>query len=196
MTETVRATWRTVPLTRADVDLTNPADVRRVVGDLRPWAIVNCAGYNHVDDAEDDAVTALEANAFAVRTLASAQPRPTPSSCTTAAISCSTARPIGPIPKSDPPKPAQRVRGVEAARRMVCGRRAAITTCCASRACLAALDAPQEQPRSNHRRDRRASRRVRVFADRVVSPSYVVGRGGGDGGAAGGTGRRRVSTTA
>ena len=42
----------------------------RTCAALRPWAIVNCAGYNQVDNAEDDPVVALEANAFVVRTLA------------------------------------------------------------------------------------------------------------------------------
>lgn len=39
---------------------------------LAPAAIVNCASYNHVDQAEDHQETALEVNAFAVRTLARA----------------------------------------------------------------------------------------------------------------------------
>lgn len=62
----------TVALTRAHLDLTKANDVRHAIGDLEPGAIVNCAGYNQVDDAEEDARTALEANAFAVRTLAAA----------------------------------------------------------------------------------------------------------------------------
>jgi dTDP-4-dehydrorhamnose reductase len=72
MTVVARARWRTVALTRADVDLTSGHDVRRLVSDLRPWAIINCAGYNNVDGAEDHPTLALAANALAVRTLASA----------------------------------------------------------------------------------------------------------------------------
>ena len=59
-------------MTRADVDLTNAADVRRVVRDTQPSAIVNCSGYNNVDGAEDDPAAALNINAFVVQTLARA----------------------------------------------------------------------------------------------------------------------------
>ncbi len=56
--------------TRADVDLSRHQDVREAIGELAPQAIVNCAGYNNVDGAEDDQVTALDVNAMAVGTLA------------------------------------------------------------------------------------------------------------------------------
>jgi dTDP-4-dehydrorhamnose reductase len=72
MTRASRDEWRTIPFTRAEVDLANTADVRRLVADARPWAIINCAGYNKVDAAEDDAMAALTANAFAVRALGAA----------------------------------------------------------------------------------------------------------------------------
>ena len=62
--------WQTIGLRRADLDLCDAAAVTKRVASLTPWAIVNCAGYNNVDGAEDEAVTALESNAFAVRTLA------------------------------------------------------------------------------------------------------------------------------
>jgi dTDP-4-dehydrorhamnose reductase len=39
---------------------------------LAPAAIINCASYNHVDQAEDQQETALDVNAFAVGTLARA----------------------------------------------------------------------------------------------------------------------------
>ena len=61
-----------VPLTRADLDITDEARVRAAVADARPGVIVNCAAYNAVDDAEDDAVAALAVNAFGVRALARA----------------------------------------------------------------------------------------------------------------------------
>ena len=64
--------WRAVGSTRADLDLADAAAVYRFVGELRPWAIVNCAGYNQVDRAETEPVAALEANACAVLTLARA----------------------------------------------------------------------------------------------------------------------------
>jgi dTDP-4-dehydrorhamnose reductase len=67
--------WPIVALTRADLDLKDPNAVLRRVLDLQPWAIVNCVAYNMVDDAEDQAVEALETNAFVVRSLARAAER-------------------------------------------------------------------------------------------------------------------------
>lgn len=58
--------------TRATIDLTNHREVRELVLRLAPAAIINCASYNNVDHAEDQQQTALEVNAFAVRTLARA----------------------------------------------------------------------------------------------------------------------------
>ncbi len=61
-----------VALARADLDLTNHEAVLRTVTAARPDVIVNCSAYNAVDQAEDDASTALAVNAFAVRSLARA----------------------------------------------------------------------------------------------------------------------------
>lgn len=72
MTATLAARWPTVPLARRDLDLDDVPAVRETLSRLRPWAIVNCAGFNDVDGAEDRAPEALAANAFAVRTLARA----------------------------------------------------------------------------------------------------------------------------
>lgn len=58
--------------TRQDVDLTRYRDVREMVLRLSPQAIVNCASYNNVDEAEVAQETAFAVNAFAVRTLARA----------------------------------------------------------------------------------------------------------------------------
>ena len=66
------AAYDVVPLTRADLDLTDDVRVRAAVAGLRPGVILNCAAYNDVDGAEDDPVTALEVNAFGVRSLARA----------------------------------------------------------------------------------------------------------------------------
>jgi dTDP-4-dehydrorhamnose reductase len=61
-----------VGLTRGDVDIADPAAVRRVIGGARPNLIINCAAYNDVDGAEEAPAAALAVNAFAVRSLARA----------------------------------------------------------------------------------------------------------------------------
>jgi dTDP-4-dehydrorhamnose reductase len=58
--------------TRATLDITDAAAVRRAVADSRPEAIVNCAAFNDVDGAEDRPSEAMAVNAFAVRGLARA----------------------------------------------------------------------------------------------------------------------------
>ena len=58
--------------TRADLDIADESRVRAAVAAARPGVIVNCAAYNAVDAAEDDAAGALAVNAFGVRSLARA----------------------------------------------------------------------------------------------------------------------------
>lgn len=60
------------PATRRDVELANHRALRAFVMDRKPAAVINCAAYTNVDGAEDDQETALDINAFAVRTLARA----------------------------------------------------------------------------------------------------------------------------
>ena len=60
------------PATRRDVDLTDHRALQAFVRDRRPEVVINCAAFNNVDAAEDDQETALDVNAFAVRTLARA----------------------------------------------------------------------------------------------------------------------------
>jgi dTDP-4-dehydrorhamnose reductase len=64
-----------VPLDRRALDITDPAAVARVVADASPDVIVNCAAFNDVDGAEDRPEQALAVNAFAVRSLALAAER-------------------------------------------------------------------------------------------------------------------------
>ena len=59
-------------LRRADLDITDPGAVRGVIADARPNLIVNCAAFNDVDGAETAPAAALAVNAFAVRSLARA----------------------------------------------------------------------------------------------------------------------------
>jgi dTDP-4-dehydrorhamnose reductase len=58
--------------TRAELDIADPEAVRRVVEIVCPAVIVNCAAMNKVDDAEDAPEAALSVNALALRGLARA----------------------------------------------------------------------------------------------------------------------------
>lgn len=64
-----------VPLDRAALDVTDDRAVAAAMARLAPDAIVNCTGYNDVDEAETHPVEALNVNAFAVRALARAAAR-------------------------------------------------------------------------------------------------------------------------
>ena len=64
--------YEVVGETRQTLDVTDHAAVMQRVRNLSPAVIVNCTAYNSVDGAEDDPVTALSVNAFAVRSLARA----------------------------------------------------------------------------------------------------------------------------
>jgi len=61
--------------TRATLDITDPDAVRRVVAAAAPAVIINCAAFNDVDGAEDRPADVLAVNAFAVRSLARAAER-------------------------------------------------------------------------------------------------------------------------
>jgi dTDP-4-dehydrorhamnose reductase len=61
-----------IALTRAELDVARHEQVQRTVAEAQPGAVINCAAYNAVDAAEDDVLPALEANAFALRSLARA----------------------------------------------------------------------------------------------------------------------------
>jgi dTDP-4-dehydrorhamnose reductase len=58
-----------VALDHDALDITDERAVRRAVSDAQPDLVVNCAAYNNVDGAEEDPVSALTANAFAVQTI-------------------------------------------------------------------------------------------------------------------------------
>jgi dTDP-4-dehydrorhamnose reductase len=60
------------PLDRAALDVTDSEGVTRAIAAAHPEVVINCAAYNDVDGAESDAVSALQVNALAVRTLAAA----------------------------------------------------------------------------------------------------------------------------
>lgn len=54
----------------AQLDITDPAAVRRAVSEVKPEIIINCAAYTDVERAESDPATAEKLNATAVAVLA------------------------------------------------------------------------------------------------------------------------------
>jgi dTDP-4-dehydrorhamnose reductase len=55
---------------RADLDISDEAAVAHVVRETKPWAIVNCAGYSRVDDAEADEQNCIRTNTHGAAVLA------------------------------------------------------------------------------------------------------------------------------
>jgi dTDP-4-dehydrorhamnose reductase len=61
-----------IPFTRQSLDVTDPAAVARTVAETAPTIIVNCSAFNDVDGAEERAIEAIQINALALRSLARA----------------------------------------------------------------------------------------------------------------------------
>jgi dTDP-4-dehydrorhamnose reductase len=59
-------------LTRAELDIADPQSGRTVLDELRPWAVVNAAGYVRVDDAEVEAKRCRRENSEGPRVLGQA----------------------------------------------------------------------------------------------------------------------------
>src|SRR5512132_3866688 len=59
-------------VTHRELDVADEAAVARVVTAIAPHAVINCAAYNNVDEAQREAQTALRVNAFGVLALARA----------------------------------------------------------------------------------------------------------------------------
>jgi dTDP-4-dehydrorhamnose reductase len=70
--QTLRARHEVVAWTRREVDLRDTRAIVDGIARVRPEAILNCAAYNNVDGAEDEALAALQINAMAVRAMAEA----------------------------------------------------------------------------------------------------------------------------
>jgi len=62
----------TVPLTHAEIEITDPGSVRAAFEQHRPQLVINTAAFHRVDDCESQMERAFQVNAFAVRGLAQA----------------------------------------------------------------------------------------------------------------------------
>ena len=158
------------PATRRDVDLCDHRALRAFVMDRKPAAVINCAAYTNVDGAEDEQETALDVNAFAVRTLARAT-----TELDAVLIHYSTdfvfsGTAAAPYTEDDPPEP----QSVYAQSKLLGEWIAADNP----RHYVLRVESLFGGPHARSSVDRiaaavRAGGQAPVFADRVVSPSFV-----------------------
>ena len=190
LVEEFRQSHETVALTRRELDVADDAAVAATMDRLQPDVIVNCVAYNFVDLAEDHPIDALGVNAFAVRALARAAQRRGAALVHYSTDFVFDGTAMLPYTGSRSAPAAERVRVVEAARRVVRARRAA------------RLRAPGREPvrprrgwagaegqRRGHSQDAAGGR----IADRVRRPhdlADLCDRRGADDPAARGIGRR------
>lgn len=156
--------------TRADIDLAKHRDVLDALATLAPDAIVNCASYNQVDQAQVDQVTALDVNAMVVRTLAraAADINAILVHYSTDFVFAGTAS--TPYRESDQPEP----RSVYAQSKLLGEWFAADAPLYYVLRVESLFGGPQARSSIDRIIDAvRADRETPVFADRVVSPSYV-----------------------
>jgi dTDP-4-dehydrorhamnose reductase len=59
-----------VLMSRREMDITDPVSVRAALAQMKPWAVINAAGYVRVDDAERDRTACRRANAVGPSILA------------------------------------------------------------------------------------------------------------------------------
>lgn len=57
-------------LTRQDLDITNPVQTEKIIDELKPWAVINAAGYQGVDEAETNVLQCFSENAMGPANLA------------------------------------------------------------------------------------------------------------------------------
>lgn len=166
---------RTIGFARDDLDIADDEAVLAALTQFRPDAIVNGIAYTDVDGAEIHPIDALNANAFAVRTLARAA-----SACGAALVHYSTdfvfdGAAAAPYTETDRPNP----RSVYAASKLLGEWFAADT----ARAYVLRVEslfgrtATGPAPRgtvANIVNALRSGGSPKLFADRTVSPTYLA----------------------
>jgi dTDP-4-dehydrorhamnose reductase len=155
---------------RDDVDLTRHQQVRDRILALAPAVIVNCSGYNNVDQAELEQETALNVNGFAVRTMARAAAELGAVFVHYSSDFVFSGASTVPYTERDQPEP----QSVYAQSKLVGEWMAAE----APRHYLLRVESLFGGPKRRSSVDRiagavRAGEPVPVFVDRVVSPTYV-----------------------
>jgi dTDP-4-dehydrorhamnose reductase len=166
-----------VRLTRADLDLTEPGAIARVLRDVRPTHVVNCAAYNLVDRAEDERDRAFALNAEAVGALAD--------SCETLGatlVHFSTDYVFDgakrtPYAEDDAPAPlsvyaASKLAGEQLARERC--RRAFVIRVCGLYGVAQSATAGRTNFVEAMLRMAANGQKIRVVSDQVLSPSYTL----------------------
>jgi dTDP-4-dehydrorhamnose reductase len=159
-----------VPATRRDADLTRDSDVARLVARAGAELLINCAAFNDVDGAEAAWQTALDVNAFAVRSLARAATARGAALVHYGTDFVFDGAAERPYVETDPPHP----ESVYASSKYLGEQFAADV----DRHYVLRVESLFGGPAARSSVDRiiaqlTAGRPARVFVDRVVSPSYV-----------------------
>ena len=159
-----------VATTLDTLDITDHAAVLRAVGAARPDVVVNCAAFNDVDGAEDRYDAALDVNAFAVRSLARAAAEADAALVHYGTDFVFDGRAASPYRETDRPNP----QSVYASSKLLGEWFAADVP----RHYVLRVESLFGGPAARSSIDRiadalRAGHEAQVFADRVVSPSYV-----------------------
>jgi dTDP-4-dehydrorhamnose reductase len=161
--------------TRATLDISDPSAVRRAVDDAAPAVIINCAAYNAVDAAEDHPADAFAVNALAVRSLARAAEESGAALVHYGTDFVFDGEANEPYTEQSPPSPRgayamSKLVGewfaLEAPRGFVLRVESLFGTDAGWQGRRGTLDGLVEGMEQG--------RPVKVFTDRVVSPSYVV----------------------
>ena len=166
-----------IRLTRADLDITDDAAVGRTLRALAPTHVLNAAGYNLVDRAEDEPEAAFAVNTRAVGTLAAAC-----QSLGATLVQFSTdyvfdGRKTTPYLEDDPPHPlsvyAESKLAGERLAREGCDRTFVIRVCA-----LFGIARSLTARRTNFVETMvglaQTGRPIRVVCDQVLSPSYTL----------------------
>ena len=173
LVETWRSHHEVLAWDRRTLDLTDADAVRRLVAQTRPDALVNAAGYNAVDAAEEAPVDALQANVFAVRHLARAAQDVGATLVQYSSDFVFDGDATVPMKEDHPPHP----RSVYAVSKLL-GEWFALD---ATRSYVLRVESlfghaasgPSKGTLAGLAAGIRAGQPVRVFTDRVVSPTYV-----------------------
>jgi dTDP-4-dehydrorhamnose reductase len=161
--------------TRDSLDITDGPAVARAIADAAPDVIVNCAAFNDVDGAESAPLDALAVNAFALRGLARGAQAAGATLVHYSTDFVFDGRATEPYDEQAAPSP----RSAYAASKLL-GEWFALD---APRALVLRVESLFGSPRDwSGRRGTmdgivaglEESREIRVFTDRVVSPSYLV----------------------